>query len=145
MLLSDNIFKEKLKQHIQNIKNDSELSSDSQIKWEFLKYQIRKFTIKFSKMRAKEERKQREELETTWKLFEKNLSIEENQRLYDKYKRNVEEIYDNIAEGIRIRSRCQWYEEGEKSAKFFLNLEKFNGAQSQIRKIIVNGHKDNWS
>ena len=57
-------------------------------------------------MRAKEERKQREELETTWKLFEKNLSIEENQRLYDKYKRNVEEIYDNIAEGIRIRSRC---------------------------------------
>ena len=106
MLLSDNIFKEKLKQHIQNIKNDSELSSDSQIKWEFLKYQIRKSTIKFSKMRAKEERKQREELETTWKLFEKNLSIEENQRLYDKYKRNVEEIYDNIAEGIRIRSRC---------------------------------------
>ena len=106
MLLSDNIFKEKLKQHIQNIKNDSQFSSDSQIKWEFLKYQIRKFTIKFSKMRAKEERKQREELETTWKLFEKKLSIEENQRLYDKYKRNVEEIYDNIAEGIRIRSRC---------------------------------------
>ena len=29
-------------------------------------------------------------------------------------------------------------EEGEKSSKFFLNLEKFNGMQSQIRKIIVN-------
>ena len=40
-------------------------------------------------------------------------------------------------EGIRIRSRCQWYEEGEKSSKFFLNLEKFNVVQSQIRKIIV--------
>ena len=52
--------------------------------------------------------------------------------------RDLEEIYDNIAEGIRIRSRCQWYEEGEKSSKFFLNLEKFNGMQSQIRKIIVN-------
>ena len=49
------------KQHIQNIKNDNELSNDPQIKWEFLKYQIRKFTIRFSKMRAKEERKQREE------------------------------------------------------------------------------------
>ena len=34
--------------------------------------------------------------------------------------------------------QCQWYEEGEKSSKFFLNLEKFNGMQSQIRKIIVN-------
>ena len=137
-LLSDDIFKEELKQHIQNIKNDNELSNDPQIKWEFLKYQIRKFTIRFSKMRAKEERKQREELEATLKLLEKNLSTEENQCLYDKCKRDLEEIYDNIAEGIRIRSRCQWYEEGEKSSKFFLNLEKFNGMQSQIRKIIVN-------
>ena len=138
LLLSDDIFKEELKQHIQNIKNDNELSNDPQIKWEFLKYQIRKFTIRFSKMRAKEERKQREELEATLKLLEKNLSTEENQCLYDKCKRDLEEIYDNIAEGIRIRSRCQWYEEGEKSSKFFLNLEKFNGMQSQICKIIVN-------
>ena len=88
-------------------------------------------------MRAKEERKQREELETTLKLLEKNLSTEENQCL-DKCKRDLEEIYDNIAEGIRTRSSCQWYEEGEKSSKFFLNLGKFNGTQSQIRKIIVN-------
>ena len=88
-------------------------------------------------MRAKEERKQREELEATLKLLEKNLSTEENQCLYDKCKRDLEEIYD-IAEKVCIRSRCQWYEEGEKSSKFFLNLEKFNGMQSQIRKIIVN-------
>ena len=47
-------------------------------------------------------------------------------------------MYDNIAEGTRIRSRCQWYEEGERSSKFFLNLEKFNGTRIQIRKIIVN-------
>ena len=36
LLLSDNIFKEKLKQHIQNIKNDNEISNDFQIKREFL-------------------------------------------------------------------------------------------------------------
>ena len=35
-------------------------------------------------MRAKEEQKQREELETTLKLLEKSLSSEENQFLYDK-------------------------------------------------------------
>ena len=138
LLLSDNIFKEKLKQHIQNIESDNELSNDPQIKWEFLKYQIRKFTIRFSKTRAKEERKQRDELETTLKSLEKNLSTGENQCLYDKCKRDLEEIYDNIAEGTRIRSRCHWYEEGEKSSKFFLNIEKFNGTQSQICKIIVN-------
>ena len=68
--LSHNIFKEKLKQHMQNVKNDNELSSDPQIKWEFLKYQIRKFTIRSSKTRAKEERKEREELESPLKLLE---------------------------------------------------------------------------
>ena len=88
-------------------------------------------------MCAKEERKQRDELETTLKSIEKNLSTEENQCLYDKCKRDLEEIYNNIAEGIRIRSRCQWYEEGEKSFKFFLNLKKFNGTRSQIRELIV--------
>ena len=31
------------------------IPNDPQIKWEFLKYQIRKFTIRFSKMHSKEE------------------------------------------------------------------------------------------
>ena len=59
MLLSDDIFKEELKQHIENTKNDNELSNDPQIKWEFLRYQFLKFRIRFSKMCAKDERKQR--------------------------------------------------------------------------------------
>ena len=46
--------KENLDQHIQNMKNDNELSNDPQIKWQFLKYQIQKFAIRFSKMCAKE-------------------------------------------------------------------------------------------
>ena len=89
-------------------------------------------------MRVKEERKQREELEATLKLIEKNLSIEENQCLYEKCKRDFELIYYNIAEGISIRGRCQWYEESEKSSKFFLNLQQLKGMQTQICKIVVN-------
>ena len=61
-------------------------------------------------MRAEEEQKQREELEITLELLEKNFSTEENQCIYDKCKQDLEEIYDNIAEGIRIRSRCQLHE-----------------------------------
>ena len=89
-------------------------------------------------MGAKEELKQREEWKETLKILERNLSIEENQCLYDKCKRDLEEIYDNITEGICIRSRSQWYDEGEKFSKCFLNLEIFNGMKSQIRKNIVN-------
>ena len=88
MLLPDNIFKEKLKQQIQDIKNDNELSKDPQIKWEFLKYQIVKFTIRFSKTRAKKEQKQREELETLLQLLEKNLRL----RKISVFTTNVNEI-----------------------------------------------------
>ena len=86
-------------------------------------------------MRAKEERKQREELETTLKLLEKNLSTEENQSLYNKCKQDLEEIYDNIAEGMDIRSRSQWYEEGEKSSKFFLILQ--NLMERKVKFVIL--------
>ena len=41
----------------------------------------------------------------------------------NKCKNKFEEIYDNIAEGAKVRSKISWYEDGEKSSKFFLNLE----------------------
>ena len=45
--------------HSEHKKMNNELFNDSEIKWVFLKYQIRKFTIRFSKIHAKEEGKQR--------------------------------------------------------------------------------------
>ena len=39
-------------------------------------------------------------------------------------KKDLELTYERIAEGVKIRSKCHWYEEGEKSTKVFLNLEK---------------------
>ena len=34
--------------------------------------------------------------------------------------------YEEIDEGLKIRSKCQCDKEGEKSTKIFLNLEKKN-------------------
>ena len=73
--------------------------------------------------------------------MENNLDICENQILYQSYRVELKEIYSEIAEGIRIRSKCQWYEEGEKSTKFFLDLEKNNNIRSQIKKVLVNTHE----
>ena len=44
--------------------------------------------------------------------------------------------YEYIAQGAMIRSRARWYEQGEKSNKYFLNLESSRGKKSTIRKII---------
>ena len=53
------------------------------------------------------------------------------------YTKKFDSIYDHMAEGIRIRSKCDWHQHGEKSTKCFLNLEKKRGNQNQIRKLTI--------
>ena len=109
----------------ENINND-------QIWWEFLKYELRKFSRKFSKALAKELREELRILEKKLKLYEQNLKCFENED-YLRCKLRLEEIYENI----KIRSKCSWHEYGEKSSKFFLNLENNRFVQIQIRKLII--------
>ena len=38
--------------------------------------------------------------------------------------------------GVMARAKAQWYEEGEKSSKYFLNLEKRNAENSLITRLV---------
>ena len=51
--------------------------------------------------------------------MENYLDNGDNLRKQDNHKNDLEIIYDHIAEGIRIRSKCDWYKQGEKSLKIF--------------------------
>ena len=64
--------------------------------------------IKFTSSSRSTEFKDILPLNTSQMILEKKLFTEENQCLYNKCKQDLEEIYDNIAQGICIRSRCQW-------------------------------------
>jgi len=44
--------------------------------------------------------------------------------------------YEYIAQGAIIPSMARWYEQGEKSNKYFLNSESPRGEKSSIRKIV---------
>ena len=79
-------------------------------------------------------------LENKLKELESNLNTEDNIQSHNIYKKDF--IYDHIAEGIRIRSKCDWYDEhGKKSTKFFFNTEKERGNQNQISKLIFHKKK----
>ena len=45
-------------------------------------------------------------------------------------------IYEQIAKGAIIRSKATWYEKGEKSNKFFFNLETHKKAKSSVCKVF---------
>ena len=70
------------------------------MKWAYLKFQIRKFTISYCKICAKIiEKKNEKELKDVEK--------------YNKIKPKLEEIYEKFVEGAKVRSKCTWYEEGK--------------------------------
>ena len=46
----------------------------------------------------------------------------------------LETFYEEKTKGIIIRARVRWHEYGEKSTKYFLNLEKRNHVKKHIRK-----------
>ena len=109
-----------------------------QLKWELLKYEIRRFTISYCNERIEKDEAERKYLENKLNNLENVLYNYDNLESYHNAKDKIEEIYEINSEGARIRSKCLWYEEGEKSSKFFLNLEKRRVIQGQIRKLIVN-------
>ena len=48
----------------------------------------------------------------------------------------MDDLYNYITEGAILRSKVRWYEEGEKSTKYFSNLEKSNRNKTSINKLI---------
>ena len=134
-----------MKSNIPTFYEESRELKDPVMSWEFLKYKIRQFTINYSKEKASERKARRISLEKMVKRLEISISTNSNETLleeYYKYKNELESIYDFIAEGIILRSKASWYEHGEKSYKYFLNLEKRNKAKSHLRKIINgDGHE----
>ena len=58
-------------------------------------------------------------LESELKTLEISLDDANNLGKYNSIENELDEIYDHIAEDIRIRSKCDWYEHNEKSTNFF--------------------------
>ena len=64
---------------------DNDYLRDEQIRWEYLKCEIRKFIIHFSKNLAKDVRKETQSLEEKVKHFESNVTSYHNDLQYKEY------------------------------------------------------------
>ena len=51
----------------------------------------------------------------------------------------MELFYEEKVKGTIIRARARWHEQGEKSTKYFLNLERRNHIKKHMRKLNING------
>ena len=60
---------------------------------------------------------------------------------YQDKKKKLENEYDYITDGILLRSKPSWYEQGREIYQVFFSLEKRNKAKSHVRRNIFEGYK----
>ena len=103
------------------------------MKWEYLKFQIRKFTIPYSKICAKNNRRIKNDLENKLKDLENDLNNYDQLQKYNEIKSKLEKIYEKFVEGAKVRSKCIWYEEGEKSTKLKKKREEKSSSRANSK------------
>ena len=61
-----------------------------------------------------------------------NLVAFSNATRYDAAQEKLETFYEEKTKGIIIHAHARWHEHGEKSTKYFLNLEKINHIKAYV-------------
>ena len=78
----------------------------------------------FSRKQTQNSHKSQTYLETKIKILERNITDKDKFNEHKITKDELVNLYNNIATGVKIRRKCDWYQYGQKSIKYFLNLEK---------------------
>ena len=112
--------------------------TDKLLFWDFVKMKMREYIISYSKEIAKRRRQEIEKLERELSKLEHKLLTSPTRAIVNEIeekKCTLNEIHDYSRQGLRIRSRAEWYEDGEKNTQYFEQLLKSNKRKSVIREI----------
>ena len=124
-LVEDKYFVNLLKNEISRFSREIPDPSDPIVKWEYIKYKCREFSRQYSIEKLKERKSRRLFLENKLAEFEVKISTQSNDDIleeYNKCKSELDGLYDYITAGVILRSKCNLYEHGEKSSRYFLTL-----------------------
>ena len=118
---------------------DIQLMINDSLFWETILVQLRGVLIKF----AAAEKRKKNKLEQTLILKISKLEQECNSRTDDQHpheqlkiaNEELAELRRPKIENIMLRARAKWVEQGERSSKYFLQLEKSNCVNKTIKEL----------
>ena len=147
-LLCDNEYTRLVKDTISGTTDEYRTSSDDeqdmtfsindQLMFEILKMKIRSLSISYATKRKQERIKQEKYLEKEiLKLESVSGPLSDNNvKLLQDKKLELEDLRSEKIKGIIFRCKANWYEQGEKNTKYFLNMEKRNYINKNIAEIF---------
>ena len=140
-LLRDEAYVNELRKNVKLYTAKYESIDDKGLKWDLIKMEIRGFTVKYTKVKAK--RRKNDELILQNKINELQLKLESNpnnsQYLNDLYaaKLSLQKIVHFKTKGAILRSKVRWYDEGERNTRYFFNLENRCQSKKNIDKLKI--------
>ena len=138
-LLEDDEYTEKLMFKIPHFMGKYQDLEDHGLLWELIKMEIRAFTISCSKQKAKTKKDYEEDLiQEVSRLgnMVENYPSSETIQKYIKAKNELDKISYDRTRGACVRSKARWHEFGERSSKYFLNLERRNYENKCITSLL---------
>ena len=106
--------------------------------WDWIKYNLRAHVVQISKRKAKKKKDKENILQDDFNNAKQTFECDptnKNASDFNTAKEKMEHFYEEKLQGIIIRARERWCEHGEKSTKYFLNLEKRNHVKKTCAKI----------
>ena len=111
---------------------------------------VREESLKYGASKKREISRQEEEIGRSIAKLEKCLGEKyvgkhQKQKVWsdlETKKRELEVTIEHRTKGAIVRSKSQWYNEGEKNNNYFLNLEKRHCKQGTITQLKVNTDRD---
>ena len=144
-LLEDEVYINKLRENIILFKNKYFDIDDLGLQWDLIKMEIRGFTIKYSKLKAKKRKNEERLLQNKVnELLQKSETNPNNKQLLNELfatKLRLQIIMRQKTKGAIIRSKARWQEKGERNTRYFLNLEKRNHLRKTVTKLKVGDDK----
>ena len=137
-LNTDIIYTNTLCHKIVQWNSNYETLVDKRTVWELMKYEIRKFTMSYCAQKKLSKKRLNTQMLQELQTLENEISIDHDEnkmtRLCQVKAELLEQEREKI-EGLILRSKVKWVEEGEKSTKYFFGLEKNNFTKKHIRKL----------
>ena len=138
-LLKDETYVSSLRAEIPNFRQKYNDVEDLTLKWDLIKMEIRGFTIKYSKNKAKKRKSSEIHLQNQINELYKKAEKQPNNKqiINDIYhvRSRLKKIMQQKTKGTILRSKVRWHEHGERNTRYFYSLEKRNYEKKTTTKL----------